>query len=159
MTNITLSKDSWHVRWFMWSSDVWQEFRNGHAMHDLQTNLCYYVRTTLISAPLVLLINAAVYASALICITYTPITLFGWGAYLICLGWIGLIALTIFLINKLPEKKLTEEQALAKIRMAEAKRLRKLARGPSFLSLTWHWLINQKKRVCPIINLEERKVS
>lgn len=143
----------------MWSSDVWQEFRNGHTMHDLQTNLCYYIRTTLISAPLVILINAAVYISALICITYTPITLFGWGVYFSILGLTGLIALAAFLINKIPEKKLTEEQVLAKTKMAEAKRLRKLARGPSFLSLIWHWLVNQKKRVCPIINLEERGVS
>lgn len=159
MTNITLSKDSWHVRWFMWSSDIWQEFRNGHAMHDLQTNLCYYIRTTLISAPLVILINLAVYVSALICITYIPITFFGWGVYFNILELVGFVALAIFLISKIPEKELTEEQALAKENLAEAKRLRKLTRGPSFLSLTWHWLINQKKRVCPIINLEEQEVG
>ncbi len=95
---ITLDTTVWHVRWFLWSVRIWRRFcgyRTGCPDDLLKsgTNRCFYIRVTLVWAPLVLLLHALVAFGVVASLTYLPYKLFGalgvpsvWLALALCYG-------------------------------------------------------------------------
>ena len=130
MTAIELQKDAWYVRWFQWSSDLWQSFRDGHEMHDVSTNRCYFFRSIFFTAPFALACNVATIALAIATLTYYPIAFFGttfffgfWTVLILAAaGWFG--------YKCLPTREETDLEYIARKQKEAEKRRKKLQRGP-----------------------------
>jgi hypothetical protein len=157
----------WYVRWFFWSADIWLTFREReYAMMELRergTNLCFFIRTMFVSAPLVILLHIFVYGTAVVAVTYWPVKVFGAVGYLSTLLVGGSIALTIFLRNKSRESKRkleeTRQRVMAQYTEAMVAEYVALPASPTFRSVAWEWILAQKKKVCPLITFTRQEAQ
>ena len=145
-----LNRNKWYVRWYFWSLEICEEFTEnyGNWMDKEQngTNLCAFMRTILIYAPLILLFHAVVYAGALAIVTILPIYLFGLKGYGLGVGvLVGFyifvflaISLGVWLRNKQKSGSLTKKQAVVNS-------------DPSFVCVLGRWVVAKKRRICPLI--------
>ncbi len=148
-----LDANRWYVRLFFWAVNIWDEFKGGYEVYEVQrrgTNLCFFGRTTFFSAPLVLLLHVALIIAAVLALTVLPVRLFGVWPYILWLIRIALgIAVTVGLI--------WATKAIVHYRViAAAAKLPKIKTGPSFWEILWEWLVAQKKKIkiCPQITFK-----
>src|SRR5438067_1640685 len=97
---MNLPKDVWYVKLFRACLYLWASFRCGEswerdgfiATHEHRTNLCFFVRTITVWAPLVIVLHVLAYGAAIAALAIVPIYFFGAGGYghaLIVLAVIG----------------------------------------------------------------------
>ncbi|TSC84869.1 MAG: hypothetical protein G01um101413_253 [Parcubacteria group bacterium Gr01-1014_13] len=144
-----LNRSKWYVRWYFWSLGIMEEFWERWSMTSEKeragTNLCQFMRTILFSAPLVLLLNAIVYISALASLTVLPIYLFGFKIYGVGLGAVVTLVLLIisgsYLYNSWTDRKLKQVDKPKKTDTA----------NPSFVRVVWRFVQARKQKICPLV--------
>lgn len=159
---MNLNRQQWYVRWFFWSLGVWDTFldRDGALyMERHGTNLCFFLRTMFVWAPLILVLHAIVYGAAIAALTIVPIYLFGGSGYFWSIGAIVTLFLIIFgekaLRNHLRDRSYQRRQAADG---AEAISTESVPAAPSFFRVLWEWFVAQKKKICPMITFPKQEV-
>ena len=154
-TQMQLDSSRWFVRWYFWSQGIWDEFSDRSDLWRVEekgTNLCHFMRVTLVWAPLVLLLNIAVYGAAIASLTVVPVVLFGFTFYLSLIGALATIALIVWAIKRdrttTPERQPLETRTRATEPVVEKPRV---GAGPGFWKTLWLYLVAVKAKVCPTI--------
>src|SRR3989344_237109 len=112
-----LTNNSWYVRWFFWSLGIWGEFRDLPSTYDAWnikekgTNLCFFIRTMFVSAPLAILLNIITYVVAIASITYFPIKLLGGWGYLYEILIIAFVGGVVFLARYIKRVRMYKKYA------------------------------------------------
>ena len=162
-----LKSNRWYVQWFFLSLHIMRRFtgKDEEWRYKRQgTNLCQFMRVTLIWAPLIVLLNVVMYGLVLGAIVIVPLREFGvWGTlsiFGVILAIILAIAVFIFLIWGAHVLKDTIEDRVPDITAAmrerkERKAAERARKGPSFGSLVWQWVVATKQRFCPTITFNE----
>ena len=164
-----LNQKRWYVQWFFFSLYIIDRFTDGYDEDKYRyrgTNLCHFMRVTLIWAPLVLLLNLAVYGLLLLALVLVPLYYFGLSGsakgYGIIIAAIIAIVLVVFLIWG--AKQLTYILQERSDKLAEAlqeRRARKAAEraanGPGFGSMVWQYAVASKRRICPLITFNQHE--
>lgn len=156
---MNLNKSKWYVRWYFWSLGICEEFLERGMQRDAEldgTNLCAFMRVILIYTPLILLIHAIVYASALATITLWPIHLFGLKGYGLIVGRIAVLIVLIILVTNLVGWLLDKRQARILAQGQEAKPTNANTAGPGFARVLGRWVVAKKRKICPLITFVER---
>ena len=143
-----LNRSKWYVRWYFWSLGIMDEFWESYTVEEKEqtgTNLCAFMRTIFFSAPLVLLLSATMYTSALASVTVWPVYLFGFKVYGVGLGavivLVLLIALVVHLLDKRAKRKLEQPTKSTKTDTT----------NPSFVRVVWRWMSAKKQKFCPLV--------
>ena len=164
-----LHTNRWYVQWFFLSLRVIDRFTGGndeywHAENGMSTNLCQFMRVTLIWAPLVVALNLAVYGLVLSALIFVPLYYFGldgsltiYGAILIFFTAVALLAFLFWVAVTLTSiiRDGSSELAYVLRRRKERKAAERTTNGPSFGSLIWQYVVAVKRRVCPIITFKQ----
>lgn len=87
---MNLDSSAWHVRWFFFVQDI-----IGDSSYRHGTNLCHFMRVTMLWGPLVALTVLTFVGLWIAGFIVAPIALFGWGALLL---WGG-VALLFFVLK------------------------------------------------------------
>lgn len=162
------NKNRWYVQWFFLSLRVIDNFggRSGDNTYYYRhgTNLCHFMRVTLLWAPLVVALHIALYGLAVAALVLTPLHYFGligaakiYGVILLGVGALILVVAGIWGATELAvfvDRKVSETSATMKERQKLAA-ARKAERGPSFGSVLWQYVIAIKRRICPIITFKQ----
>ncbi len=155
---LKLNRDLWHVRWFFWSLSIVDEFFETSRSYYAEdgTNLCYFMRVTLIYAPIILLLHVILVGIFFFSIITLPIYLFGGVGYGLTVGTIAIIIVGVILLNKFTES-LAEYLKERERRKRENSSLKKKDtvkkdKGPSFLKIVGIYIVEKKRKyLCPSI--------
>lgn len=141
-----LDKRLWYVRWFFFSQMIWDEFYHSgnSSRYAYGTNLCHFMRVTLVLCPLVLVLHGALYASVVAIFIGLPVYLAGGIGYALILACIGVIASVIWGSKRLMN------------RMRQSKRERTLITGPSYAVFLWSYVVALKRKMCPILTFKQQ---
>ena len=153
---MNLNRGQWHVRLFFWALGIWDEFaRNGDTSYQYVdgTNLCHFVRTITVYAPLVILLHGGLIAAAVYSVILLPVELFGAVTYSRILAGLVLLAGAVIGIKALVRYR--EKRSWMKPEVRIVKAPPPIATGPSFWAIMLEWLISQKKKICPMIRFEQ----
>ncbi len=159
-----LDRRQWHVRWFFWSLGIWEEFMEQGQEWRVEhngTNLCHFMRVTLVWAPLVLLLNLAVYGAAISALTIIPAVLFGLTSY------VSLVIAIVLIVGIVWGAKWYFAAQRSKPRPTNTVRPEPIAsapvqhtpRGPGFFEILWKYIVAVKKKFCPIITFRQPQRS
>lgn len=151
----------WHVRLYFWCLAVWDAFRDSGSNYE-ETNLCHYIRTIFVSAPLALACQLGILAYAIYALIWYPVTRFGWAWYGRGLLSIGILA-TVIWTYRFVKSWRKERQWRASLSRATPLRrvldveervldVEELEYKPGLLKLIFKWLVAQKRKVCPLIS-------
>lgn len=159
---MNLSNSNWSVRLFFWSLNIINEFTNFYydtpTIKHKGTNLCFFMRSIIVYLPLIFiahLICLLLIANTLI---IYPIHLMGVNNFekLLVDIFIGIvITLIIYIIFILISNSLDMLPTIPKLhwpKVLKRKPKQPINRGPSFSYLFIMWVVNQKKKICPIIS-------
>jgi len=170
-----LKKDRWYVTWFFLSLAILDKFwgrRDSYKSREWKyeggTNLCHFMRVTLVWAPLVVLLHLAIYGTAIAVLTIVPMRMLGWSGYrpiLVAIGclllaFVGVVLILIFLAwlkdfigDQLYEADLRwRDKGYSE--SSEAKPAR-ANRGPSFIQIWIAHLKAVKQGICPSISFKQ----
>lgn len=161
-----LDRRQWYVRWFFWSLGIWDEFRDRGDLWWVEsrgTNLCHFIRVTLIWAPLVLLLNALVYAAAFATLTVIPVVYFGSTFYVSLIVAIVAIVGAVWGTKKLLKHHNRREEAVRRSSPAPTAHVAPetaafapaAPRVPGFFAVLWMYLVAAKRKICPTINFRQ----
>ncbi|MDO8655467.1 MAG: hypothetical protein Q7R48_03615 [bacterium] len=152
-----LNRNVWYVQLFFWSLRIYGAFRKdfwNRRRFDPEevarngTNLCFFMRVIIVYVPLILLSHAALFVAAAASVTLVPISFFGAAAYGRTLVFLAATAAIIFLIIKM----ITFAQRHKPAKQTPKKRpVAKQPTGPSFLEVSWAYVVAVKRKVCPLI--------
>jgi len=127
--------------------DIWEKFKDVYGSHEGGTNLCYFCRVILFWMPLVFLLHAALLAATVFVLIILPIRLFnptGYGNIVATTVAIAaIIATTIVLVKWW--RSMRGEGLVQRVVV------RKEQKEPSFVSITWTWVVSQERKICPLI--------
>lgn len=154
-----LDRRQWYVRWFFWSLMVWDEFREDATAWYCErngTNLCHFVRVTLVWAPLVVALHLFVYGSAIAVLTAWPIYLFGIKWYMAALLAIALVVVMVLgakrVSRKAGEWKRTHSMTVSRLTLSRTRADKSTpSRGPGFFEVLRQYVAAVKSRICPAI--------
>lgn len=149
---LKLNRDLWHVRWFFWSLSIVDEFFETSRSYYAEdgTNLCYFMRVTLIYAPIILLLHVILVGIFFFSIITLPIYLFGGVGYGLTVGTIAIIIVGVILLNKLVES--LKERRKPENLSLKKKDTVKEDKGPSFLKIVGIYIVEKKRKyLCPSI--------
>lgn len=158
---MNLAVETWYVRWFFWSVQILHAFRGRDWWENEQrrirergTNLCAFVQTTILWAPVVLALHLALYGGGIAALTAVPIYFFGfwgyaWGAGAIIAIVCVVVALALLLDWESERRKKHPELVYEQQKKAEP--TEKKPADPSFFAIFWAWLTAKKQKVCPLI--------
>ena len=149
---LKLNRDLWHVRWFFWSLSIVDEFFETSRSYYAEdgTNLCYFMRVTLIYAPIILLLHVILVGIFFFSIITLPIYLFGGVGYGLTVGAIAIIIVGVILLNKLVES--LKERRKPENLSLKKKDTVKEDKGPSFLKIVGIYIVEKKRKyLCPSI--------
>ena len=164
-----LNKNRWYVQWFFLSLRIVDRFTGGqdeywHAEGGHATNLCQFMRVTLIWAPLVVALNLTVYGLVLGALIFVPLYYFGltgsltiYGVILALLASASVLVFLIWVAIRLTSviRDGSSELAYVLRKRKERKAAERAGKGPSFGSLIWQYAVAVKRRVCPIITFNQ----
>jgi hypothetical protein len=166
------------VRLFKAALSIWDEFRgeytalwtpNSSGGYE-STNLCFFMRTILVWAPLVFLLHALMLFLAWVALWYFPASFFGavvWAGYigrffLLVLGvWLLILGIkmldekmtVIIERRRKPPKPKPYKKPKIHVDLSRAKKVFQGIRDFSSLLIDWAWA--QKKKICPTIKFTE----
>lgn len=170
-----LSTRRWYVTWFFLSLAILDRFQNrkkmGKSSKELYmergTNLCSFVRTSFVWAPLVIILHVITYSAAIAAVSIVPVSLLGWKGYLSLAGtgasivaFIVFVILGIILFDKFKDfidNKMTDARHRRKINpvpKSEESTSRKEKAGPTFWSVIGTYVSATKQKICPLINFK-----
>lgn len=164
-----LNEKRWYVQWFFFSLYVIDRFTDGYDEETYRrrgTNLCHFMRVTLIWAPLVLLLNLAVYGLLLSALVLVPLYYFGlFGSMKIYGVIIGIILAIVFIALLIwAAHEITRMLHEGSSKLADAiqeNKARKAAHeavnGPSFGTMVWRYAVATKRRICPLITFNQHE--
>ena len=153
-----LHRNRWYVHWFFLSLAVCDTFADRYRRnnHEKGTNLCQFMRVTLVWAPLALALNVLVYGLMLAALTAAPIYFYGVGGYVSIVTAIALVVGIVILIGFLRRQSARAAANRPQRPVVETvSRPAKLNKGPSFGQVLWSYLVALKHRICPIITWNE----
>ncbi len=148
-----LHKSQWHVRLFFWALENWDAFSGctSDARMTGRTNVCHFIRTIFVAAPLAFASHAVFAAAVLYVVVYFPVTRFGAVNYVSTLVIFGATVGTVFLIRWLvgliPRRK-----PRAKPDKQPSEFGKKFS---GFVDILIEWAVAQKRRVCSLIEISE----
>lgn len=158
-----LNRGRWYVRWYFWSLAICEEFGDKRdtltrKVTDQGTNLCAFMRTIFIYAPLTILFHAVIYVGGLLAFTVLPVYLLGWKGYGLMMGGIVGLCVFIFVIAML----ITLIYWLKDKRISRADKPKPPVTNPSFVRLLGRYAKAKKQKICPLItfsspNQEQRQ--
>jgi membrane protein implicated in regulation of membrane protease activity len=151
-----LNPNLWYVRWFFWSTEILDEFTGRNRIWDRRhhgTNLCQFIRVTLVWCPLVLLLHSIMYGAAVFALTVTPVYLFGGYFYACIIGAIVALICMIFGIKWFNRRRYERERRSPRKRDLERERaeLVVVAKDPDFFEVLGAYLAAKKQKVCPMM--------
>lgn len=166
-----MDRGQWHVRWFFWSLGIWDEFTDHNSTWHTEengTNLCHFIRVTLVWVPLVFLINIFVYGAALATLTLVPVVLFGFTTYI---AFIVATAIVIAVVwaskyssykrrHREREQRFRETYSADSSTAASSADATPMAAGaPGFFKTLWAFIVAGKQKICPMITFREPQGS
>jgi hypothetical protein len=170
-----LNNRRWYVTWFYLSLAILDRFQGDRGWGRKEdkyrngTNLCHFIRVTLVWGPLVLALHLVVYGAAIAVLTIVPIQLFGWSGYFAIIagiaGFIGILAGVVFMLwlyevvkdfiaNKRYEARLRRQAEAGDAVSEEAEESPTEDKGPTFIQLVFANIKAAKQQVCPTINFK-----
>ena len=168
---MNLNRNVWYVHLFFWSLGIWGAFRDNDYRYDRLraeeggTNLCFFIRVTVVYMPLVLLLHASLVAIAVASLTALPIYLFGGIAYGWILVYIAMVAGTFWgagVALRYAERRKSAQVKVVELKHEEqpAPKAAEVPKGPGFFEVLWAYLVVAKKKICPLITfLGPKEVS
>jgi hypothetical protein len=151
---IELHANQWHVRWFLCSLHVWDEFRNKDTyLRNDTTNLCYFMRVTLLYAPFVVLCHLLPVALLFLAL-YTAAISFSVLVY-------AQIFFTVVVFIALAKglhagRSMATEYLEGYTAYPSSMALDNTSvqwGGPSFVELFFEYVRSMKEKVCPMIRI------
>lgn len=152
-----LKRSTWIVGLYLWCLSVICTFIPGqirrdryYDYHSKHTNLCHFMRTILVWAPLVVVLNIAFYVLGFLSVIIIPLLWFPglFFQFLLILGGVALsivlIAVTVCGISKL--KDVTYEFMRNKFLNNE---------DPTSVEVVWAYVKSFKNSICPFIDIGE----
>ena len=165
-----LNESQWHVRLYRWCRTVWNTFRDDNDWGE-QDNLCKYIRSIFVWAPLAVLSQVALFAWAGYVLFYYPITRLGWFGFAYEVLFVVTIA-AIYLLCMHLQKSIREGRSARKRQRSSGRResleyqVKALQnsspslkrKGIAFVELVFDFLVAMKEKTCPTIEIvsEER---
>lgn len=156
---LNLSSNKWHVRLFKWCYQIsvacWRKNPEFWMDDYKRTNLCQFIRTIFVSAPLALLLNLAFWLWVGFIFLYWPISHLGFGSYAIGIGLIvGGLAAALGVIFGAIEGT----TYVVKLNSRRRERLRNAPKKePGMLSLIWQYICDRHNQFCVTIKIEDKK--
>ena len=140
---IKLNHNQWHVRVFLWCLTTRDNFLGiySNARSSGQTNLCHYIRVIFVTTPIVLILQIAFLGWVSYVLVAWPIASFGVMPWLYTVGAIVLAGIVGSLIV----------MAISELR---THRRVKPEKSPGATALLWRFLVAQKQKVCPLIEIK-----
>lgn len=155
----------WYIRLYLWCRDTWNTFRDDNDW-DVRHNLCLFIRSIFVLAPLAIFSQLALLASAGYVLVYYPVTRIGWTGFV----WEVVVVVALFcvyyffhLIRKAYNfvKKVLKgrhERALIKLGTTKHDAVeivsdKKKSEGPSFVDIVFDYLVALKHKTCPTIEI------
>lgn len=165
-----LNESQWHVRLYRWCRTAWNTFRDDNDWGE-QDNLCKYIRSIFVWAPLAVLSQVALFAWAGYVLIYYPITRIGWTGFAYEVFAVLACAVVVLLCSW--AAKLLRERRYARKRQRSSGRRESLEyqvkalqnsspplkqKGIAFVELVFDFLVAMKEKTCPTIEIvsEER---
>lgn len=157
--------DVWYAKWFFWALGIRDAFRPSWKRKEREirktnrTNFCFFFRTMTVTAPLIILLHAVVYAAAVLSLTWLPVYFFGNKTYFSVLGAIALVALIVLGVKKFLMKFDQPVQGRVAPRpeyyLHESIPAKEVE--PSFRSVVVEWLVSLDKKICPTIEFSQKR--
>jgi hypothetical protein len=154
-----LNRNQWFVRWYFWSLSVVGAFTDNDKSYLTMsggTNLCSFMRVTLVWAPLVLLCNLVFYVLVLSVLTIAPIVFFGLGIYVSIVIALAIVIAAIVgyrryqhyldeqrMLHPEPKAGQVEQEAVA-------------PKPPGFFAVVWSYIVAAKQKICPMITFDHK---
>jgi len=161
---VELERNRWYVQLYLWCLAVWDTFllreaKDLRGRNWLRTNLCQFLRTIFLWAPLVFVMNVGLLAFTCFVLVYYPVTRFGAGGYVKTLVVLAGIAFAGFLETILLSKVLRwfADRLLDRAEAFDSEKTS--VRSPSFASIVFAWLRALKERTCPLITIVDEPTS
>src|SRR3989344_7192406 len=161
MSAIRLSPDTWHVKAFLWSLNIWNKFRKGNfSYYDYvlcsgHANLCMYIRAHVYAA-IAIVSNIAIWLGGIFSFIILPSYLFGILDYLQIVGIVGGIVVLViailcglFLFIQLLDD--WKEQRDARKEAAK--------KEPSFMDIVGMWIQDAHGKICRDIDISGRRTE
>lgn len=76
---INLQRNSFWARVYFVADEIWSDFSDSYILHRDQTDICRFLKTILIAAPLVIVLHMAAVVLVIFTVLVNPIMLFGVG--------------------------------------------------------------------------------
>ena len=152
-----LNPDLWYVKWFFWSLGIYTTFQNDfwseRRIRENGTNLCFFGRTTLITAPVIIMLHVFMYVSAVLVLTIVPIRYFGGSGYLWILAAISVLCLVIFGMKRFYAWGREARYARRNIHRPTPQIM---ARGPNFFDVLGQWRKAVHEKICPLVTFTQQ---
>jgi len=172
----------WHVSWFQeclhiidrFTHQEWREASNNAAVFKTNTNLCHYVRCSVLWGPGILALHLITLSLFMGAIVFLPIEILGLAGYIVMLTMFGIFGLAIYgtikLSDYLDETNLGRRfnHRLDSWLFSPVKRTAKWVahgtteqlsfrnpEGVSLWSIVWAFVVTLKHQVCPLIKIED----
>jgi hypothetical protein len=161
-----MDRRQWHVRWYFWSLGICDTFTEGISAllaGEKGTNLCEYLRVTLLLAPLIIGLHLVVYLWLLVCLTLIPIYLAG-VLYTSFIAAVGALVLIVWLVRRYSNEigmlignliDLIEDWWIARQDRKEREALARAKLGPGFFEVILEYLASAKQKICPLIAFKQ----
>lgn len=156
---LNLSSDKWHIKVFKWCYQVsvacWRKNPEFWMDDYKRTNLCQYIRTIFVAAPLALLLNLAFWLWVGFVFLYWPILHMGFGSYAIGIAvLIGGLAAAVGVIYCGVESITYVSKFCTRRQVA---RRNAPPKEPGMLSLVWQYVRDRHNQFCVNIKIEDKK--
>lgn len=150
----------WHARLYRWSRDTWNTFR-ADCDWGARDNLCLYVRTIVLYAPIVIFVHIALLFCAGYVLVYYPVTRIGWTGFwyeLVVVASIAGVVLLYKVVRKMSKqlsgvlspRRTRRHQAKTSVAVVSGKTKQK---GPSFFEVVFNFLVAVKRKACPTLEI------
>ena len=165
MDAIRLSPDTWHVKAFLWSLNIWNKFRKGnfsyydYVLHSGRANLCMYIRAHVYAA-IAIVSNIAIWLGGIFSFIILPSYLFGILDYLQVVGIVGgIIVLVITVLFGLGLFREWFEDWRAERREKAAKKEERKKKESGFMDIVGMWIQDTHAKICRDIDISERRAE
>ncbi len=160
-----LQESQWHVQLYLWCRDTWNTFRDDNDWNT-HHNLCLYIRSIILWAPLALLSQLALVAWAGYVLVYYPVTRIGWTGFFWEIGVVVGIAFAFLLFMLIRKGIRRLSQAWTNRRYRKLEKLEgtkedaeevlvtpEKDKGPGFIEVVFEYLVAMKQKTCPTIEI------
>jgi hypothetical protein len=164
-----LLESQWHVQVYLWCRETWNTFRDDNDW-GLRPNLCLYIRSITVWAPLALFCQITLFDWAGYVLVYYPVTRIGWTGFLWEVGVVTTIAIAIILFRLIRRYIRRLDHIWTRRRSRKLEKLEgtredaeevltksKRDKGPSFIEVIYNYLVAAKEKTCPSIEIVPNK--